>query len=338
MSKKNIISKLSSIDKEFPKQNLDRWWKKVESELGSKRDLDEITWKLEDGISISPMPPKFQANPTACFTRQAWSIVEEWTKLPSEIEWEDLLEHGVDEIALSLASFEGIPEKLKTPPAISIFTSKSALESILPDSAISFAQVLDTDILHENDEPLPAWLPWRSARSPKDGSPSQRLSSILRQLIIHLRNESEPIPNLGSRYRVYISISTNYLTEIAVLRALRILLLNLWKAFGLDLKQSPKIYAELEFDAKLDENTNLIVQTSKAVSAVLGGADALSIKSPDTENNVHYRRLSRNIHHILRHESNLHHRVDPLQGSHLLEHLTTQFALKSWEEIKGVDL
>ncbi len=81
-----------------------------------------------------------------------------------------------------------------------------------------------------------------------------------------------------------------------------------------------------------DPENSLVVLTTQAASAVLGGCDTLLI--PSCCNGTAYdretaERLSLNIHHILRHESMLDHVVDPAAGSAYIENLTRELTSKA---------
>jgi methylmalonyl-CoA mutase len=125
---------------------------------------------------------------------------------------------------------------------------------------------------------------------------------------------------------------TNYFFEIAKLRAFR----WLWKQVC-DHKQQPYalyILSEtnlIESSAN-DEYANMLSNTTEAMSAVLGGCDALIINSHDAgqEDSGFGRRIARNVHHILRHESYFTDITDAAKGSYYIEYLTYEFARKAW--------
>ncbi len=75
---------------------------------------------------------------------------------------------------------------------------------------------------------------------------------------------------------------------------------------------------------------NLIRSTMLGLAAIAGGADRLSFNLESQNNSEFYPRITRNIHHLLQLESNLHSIPDPAAGSLILDSLTEQLAEKAW--------
>jgi methylmalonyl-CoA mutase N-terminal domain/subunit len=74
------------------------------------------------------------------------------------------------------------------------------------------------------------------------------------------------------------------------------------------------------------------------MATVIGGVDALYFNvDPTLPYGSELIRLSRNIHYILKYESNLNHRIDPVYGSYNLEYMTEVLATKVWKKIGGMD-
>jgi len=83
-----------------------------------------------------------------------------------------------------------------------------------------------------------------------------------------------------------------------------------------------------------DRHVNILRSTTEAISAILGGADSISIapfddccKSPSDNG----RRLARNTQIILKREALLDRVADPLGGSYLIEVLTHSIAARAWK-------
>ena len=89
-----------------------------------------------------------------------------------------------------------------------------------------------------------------------------------------------------------------------------------------------------------DPHVNILRATTEAMSAVIGGANSISItpfdacyKAPDAAS----RRLARNTQLILRHEAQLARVADPGGGSYFLEAMTDSLARRSWELMQEVE-
>ena len=140
--------------------------------------------------------------------------------------------------------------------------------------------------------------------------------------------------------QVAVAVGSSYFVEIAKLRALKLLWLNLLQAWGLpkawpplDVRFAPAAYAA-------DEYSNLIRATTMAMSAVLGGADRLAVLPFDAgaENPsrpaAFGRRMARNVQHLLKMESFFTELPDPAAGSYYVEKLTGQLAEAAWKKFQ----
>lgn len=130
-----------------------------------------------------------------------------------------------------------------------------------------------------------------------------------------------------------VEIGDAYFVEIARLRALRILWSNSLSALGMD---KPSLFVEGRFsnrDMTNDVHHNMIAAGSKALSAICGGVDRLIIAPSETDTTPFHRRISRNIHHILRYESKLDTIADPVKGSYYIESLTRQLVERAWSKM-----
>ncbi|MBD2714746.1 hypothetical protein KBK19_06850 [Microvirga sp. STR05] len=144
------------------------------------------------------------------------------------------------------------------------------------------------------------------------------------------------VADVAAAMRVHTAINPNYFFELAKLRALRRLWATLGHAFGLSSEavQVPILAETASWSqTTLDSHTNLLRVTTEAMSAVLGGADVLSVRPFDTlfqEPNDFSDRLARNLSVLLREEAGLGTVADPAAGSYYLETLTDQLAREAW--------
>lgn len=129
-------------------------------------------------------------------------------------------------------------------------------------------------------------------------------------------------------------VGTNYFFEMAKLRAFKILWSNLVKAYDpeLDFIPTPYIHAVVSTHSftQEDKHSNLLRSTTAAMSALLGGVDALSIPTFDLQQEAQSVRLAINIQNLLRYESYMDRYRDAANGSYYIESLTRQFGEKAW--------
>ncbi|WP_449272059.1 methylmalonyl-CoA mutase family protein [Hymenobacter humi] len=105
--------------------------------------------------------------------------------------------------------------------------------------------------------------------------------------------------------------------------------------FAPELSQNLRIHAQTASwtQTTLDSHTNLLRHTTEAMSAVLGGADTVSVAPFDAlyaVPNDFSARLARNLSVLLREESALGGVQDPAAGSYFVETLTDQLAREAW--------
>lgn len=138
-----------------------------------------------------------------------------------------------------------------------------------------------------------------------------------------------------------MAIGSNYFMEIAKFRALRLL----WNHLSL---QTIKDYAPcyLHTQTAIWHKTvtgpynNMLRNTTQAMSAIIGGCDALSIDEHQeafAPSDAFSRRVARNVSTILREESFFDKVSDVSAGSYFIEHLTLTLAEKAWELFQSVE-
>ncbi|MEC7530668.1 MAG: methylmalonyl-CoA mutase family protein [Actinomycetota bacterium] len=140
---------------------------------------------------------------------------------------------------------------------------------------------------------------------------------------------------------IIVSVGTDQFLDIAKLRALRLLLLNIGKACGVESFQI-KIQAQTPdyLISRDDPWVNLLRTTIGCFSAATGGADIISIPAFDSAFGIPNEfglRLARNTHLVLMEESNIHRVVDPAGGSWYVESLSADIAEKSWERFQDYE-
>lgn len=131
-------------------------------------------------------------------------------------------------------------------------------------------------------------------------------------------------------------IGTNFFFEIAKLRAARLLWARAVSAFNPKAESSclMHIYARTSLADKsiYDPYTNLLRATTQALSAAIGGCDALEVRP--------FRfsyRLALNVQRILREEAHISRVADPAGGSYYIESLTDSIAREAWKLFQQVE-
>jgi methylmalonyl-CoA mutase len=178
------------------------------------------------------------------------------------------------------------------------------------------------------------------AESDHTDTPEVALAHLIRrgqQYVSKLREHHISAGALAPLIQLEVAVGTHYLVEVARLRALQVLWLNLLKAHDAPLT-APVIAARFAQSAYTDDlYTNMISATTMAMSAVLGGATRLEVRPYDdgrADQSAYApafgRRIARNVQHLLKMESGFDQLADPAAGSAYIETLTQQLATTAW--------
>jgi methylmalonyl-CoA mutase len=152
------------------------------------------------------------------------------------------------------------------------------------------------------------------------------------------------VDKVAGRMSFFFAMGMNFFTEIAKLRAARLLWAKIVKAFGAKQEKSLALRTHCQTSgwslAAQDPYNNVVRTCLEALAAVLGGTQSLHTNALDeaialpTEFSA---RIARNTQLILQEESHVGHVADPLAGSHYVEWLTDSLARRAWELIQEVE-
>jgi methylmalonyl-CoA mutase len=143
-----------------------------------------------------------------------------------------------------------------------------------------------------------------------------------------LTNNSLDAKMISDAMSFRFQVGVSYFVEIAKIRAFKILWGNVLSAYNTE-PTPPLVFASTTAKTYVeDPHTNKIRTTTQAMSAVIGGADMLTLQP--TEDSDFGRRIARNIQHLLGMESYLDKVVDPAAGSYYIETLTNKIAEAVW--------
>ena len=157
-------------------------------------------------------------------------------------------------------------------------------------------------------------------------------------------NAGLAIDDFAPRLSFFWGIGMNHFTEIAKLRAARVLWAKLVKQFNPKNPKSMALRTHCQTSGwsltAQDPFNNVARTTIEAMSAVLGGTQSLHTNALDeaialpTDFSAH---IARNTQLYLQEETQLTRVVDPWAGSHFVEHLTDQLMDKAWQLIQEVE-
>lgn len=132
-----------------------------------------------------------------------------------------------------------------------------------------------------------------------------------------------------------VEAGTDYLKSIIQLRTLHVVWQNLIARKSN--RESNKLPDYLESHIVPGENESpdhfLVRATTAALGSVLAGVQVLCIHPHTTTMPQHYRRINRNVHHLLHMESGLPKQCDPLAGAYAIDHYTADWSEQIWNEL-----
>ncbi|GIV33855.1 MAG: hypothetical protein KatS3mg031_1390 [Chitinophagales bacterium] len=302
-----------------------QWKQKIIQELKG-RPYDELIWHSEEGFEIKPFYTAEDLEevhlPDFTSKEAGWEIQQDITvKNTKEAnrKAKEALAGGAESIGLLLAG--------RCPSA-------NSLHHLLNDIATGDHPLHFSGIPLQCADQLLSVIPGKISGSVafQDMQPQHLPELISRSkhfpaiclLTFHLTDVLQffPIPRTsGNKIRLVVSLSADFFSEIARLRALRALFSEKHIPLHLHAEYRPQKIASGE------EHYAILRATTSAMAAIAGGCDSLSLHAHPLagKSNASSERIFRNIQLILKYESHFDNLTDVAAGSYYLELLTQKF-------------
>ena len=155
--------------------------------------------------------------------------------------------------------------------------------------------------------------------------------------VAEMQERGVSIDRITASISFSFAMGPEFFLQIAKLRAFRLVWSKAVESFGGSHDAArPSIHAATAHwnTTVYNPQINILRATTEAISAILGGADSISVspfddcfRQPDASS----RRLARNTQVILKQEAFLSRVVDPVGGSYMIEALTNSIASKAWK-------
>ena len=367
-----------SLLHEFPPVTTDEWESAIQRDLKGADYASRLIWHAEEGLDIKPYyraeDLKGRTVPDAAHYLLArgaratggWRIREEIDLTDpeeanraareavaagaEEIAYTRTVLASPSDIALLLANLDGVPVHFEIVDAHSLhllidhlhkhavalfagfdpFTDLAASAGILANRPPSLAPfVFHTEQYHES-----------GATSAEEVGLT--LAAAV-DFIAEMQKCGIDANSIAGALTFSFAISPHIFVQIAKLRAFRLVWAQALEAFGVIPEYArARIHARTaRWDSTVeDPHTNILRGTTEAISAILGGADSLTVAPFDegcAEPNEASRRLARNTQLILKHEALLARVADPGGGSYCLEVLTDTIARNAWKRLQKIE-
>lgn len=307
-----------------------RWRAAAEKALKGQ-PLESITWRFEDGFELPAMATAEDSSdlPHLVVPRGATgSFLSVCSVYAAEEEQAiddalGVLDQGFDRIAFVLGEGMAVGRLLDELPAGSALVR--AEEATATD-------VRDLVLAREDGTP------WVLGTHLDGVAPAQQCADLLRLLVLALRS-ADP-ESLVPRLVLELPVGPEILTEIAKVRAMRLLADKVTHAFGVDDRVSLLAHQSLHHDTRLEPHTNLLRATLAGVAGVVGGAELIELtpfdsfeQDPPSDST----RLAVNQLRLLTDESFLDRVADPAGGSHAIEAATHGIASTAWGYLQALE-
>ena len=163
----------------------------------------------------------------------------------------------------------------------------------------------------------------------------QAATRLVNQLAEYGVAATQTLPQVG----FVVDVENDYFMEIAKLRALRLLWWQIGQLYDESLNLVNVFIHARTANAiapETEPHKNLISNTTQAMSAIIGGCDALTVNGgglASEKDTILARRIARNVSAVLKKESYFDKVTDMGAGSYLIENLTHQLAKAAWERL-----
>ena len=180
------------------------------------------------------------------------------------------------------------------------------------------------------------------------GSIAQEVGTILALATTYLdklTDQKMEAAAILQHFVIETAVGGSFFPEIAKHRAIRYGIARLAEAYGINDFSSSEVYlschSALWNKTIFDPHVNMLRNTTEAMAAVLGGANAVTILPHDYVSRApdgFSRRIARNISNILKEESYLDKVGDPAAGSYYIETLTQSYIEAGWAFFQEIEM
>jgi methylmalonyl-CoA mutase len=168
-------------------------------------------------------------------------------------------------------------------------------------------------------------------------------ASHVNEYIQLLTDAGVSLAEINDRLIIELSVTEDFFTNISKFKLIQYIIQLVFKGYDKKYELKPiTLYAKTSprYLAVNDANNNLLRQTTQAMSAIIGGCDAISISTISTgdwNKDQIMERMAKNIPLILKEESYFDKVIDPSEGSYYLEHLNAQIMNNAWGYFKEME-
>jgi methylmalonyl-CoA mutase len=300
-------------------------WKESAIKTIKGADFDKkLTWKTQENILVQPYyaESRAQLSDVALIPQdihKPWDIIE-------PIMVKDIKSANTQSLEALNNGATAIEFDLKNLPSFNMQDFQELSDGINTEIAPIF--LLNT--CFEINQKNVYFNPVNGYQFKQDGA------NIIQEIAFTLSLLNDNLASYKSNQNIWLRISTgsNYFMEIAKFQVLRNLCNTILEQYNIS---SEKLYIQaiswVLNKSTIDNYTNMLRNTTEAMSSVIGGCDGISVLPHDAlmeESKEMGKRIARNISLVLQHESYFGTSPNPVAGTYYIEELSQELTEKSW--------
>ena len=168
---------------------------------------------------------------------------------------------------------------------------------------------------------------------PSEGSWTSEAIIIFQKIIQHMTDHGHDTSVAGNIVLRY-SPGNDFLKQIIQTRVIHSVWQKILAANNISTGQDPAyLECHIEPNGQTDPDKYLIAASSSALAASMTGVHAVCIHHQSKDMPGYYKRISRNIAHLLALESEMYRGVDPLAGSYAIDFYTRKWTSDIWDRL-----
>ncbi|RXR18338.1 methylmalonyl-CoA mutase [Flavobacterium amnicola] len=339
---------------EFDAVSSKQWKQQIQYELKGADYNETLVWESPEGIKVKPFYHIDETVTPAQITTSATNFKIVQNIFVHDVDKSitralDTLSRGAESIRLTIADETIAVEKLlhAIPSDVQVYIKPTflkaefvkSIQSVRPDTIIELDPIgqlvkdgnwfsnLDADFTTLNQ--LNATLSVNAETYQNAGA---NMVQQLAYILAHVNEYFNRVSAIDKPITINVAVGTNYFFEIAKLRALRQLFNALAKEYNHQFDCHIIATPTKRNKTLYDYNVNMLRTTTECMSAILGGANAVSNLAYDAiyhKDNEFGDRISRNQLLVLKKESYFDKVNNPADGAYYVEEITKQLAEKA---------
>lgn len=293
----------------------EQWLKAAKAELDGADPFEKLT-SAKGNIHVKPWYDRFDVQKDQTFVlpaEKSWLGARSWVNAPL-IEVKDVAAANKNALQQLADGADGI-----------FFDLGQAAEEVNQSVLLENIQLEHCSVFFKNN--------YKFHLQHTNESTEISLAKLLDSFVEHISTGNN-VPRSMEECAVLIETGNDFFLEIARLKALRVLWNGLCKAYS-----NPGTHLMIHsivspwISEPYQPHGNMIAATSRALSAVLGGCNALTVIAEDQADNT-ATRIARNVSLVFREESHISKTGDPTAGSYYVDSLVRDIVEKSWIEFQ----